>query len=381
MRKSLYDYCRETGETALLDEWARDENGFGPENVSYGSKVKCWWRCAGGHLYQASITSRTNEHTGCPYCSGRVPVPGENDLATLYPRLAAEWDTEKNGAFTPRDVLPGSHRYAWWKCSKGHSWRAAVKSRVAGTGCPVCAGRELSPGENDLATASPRLAAEWDTEKNGALTPRDVFPSSGRKVWWRCSRGHEWLARVSARSQGAGCPYCSGKLVMPGFNDLASIKPKLAAEWHPTLNAPLTPEQVTVYSNRKVWWQCPRGHEYKAVVSSRSSANSGCPYCANRLVMPGFNDLATQEPRIAREWAQDMNGALTPEMVTTGSRKKVWWRCPEGHVWRAVVFTRARGRHSGCPVCAGRVKTGNRSTYTRVPRPDAGTKIKEENRV
>ena len=68
MRKSLYDYCRETGETALLDEWARDENGFGPEDVSYGSKKKCWWRCAKGHLYQASITSRTNEHTGCPYC-------------------------------------------------------------------------------------------------------------------------------------------------------------------------------------------------------------------------------------------------------------------------------------------------------------------------
>ena len=105
-----------------------------------------------------------------------------------------------------------------------------------------------------------------------------------------------------------------------------------------------------------MWWQCPRGHEYKAVVSSRSSANSGCPYCANRLVMPGFNDLATQEPRIAREWAQDMNGALTPEMVTTGSRKKVWWRCPEGHVWRAVIFTRARARRSGCPICAGRVK-------------------------
>ena len=106
MRKSLYDYCRETGETALLDEWARDENGFGPEDVSYGSKTKCWWRCAKGHLYQSSVTSRTNEHTGCPYCSGRVPVPGENDLATLYPRLAAEWDDEKNGAFTPRDDFP-----------------------------------------------------------------------------------------------------------------------------------------------------------------------------------------------------------------------------------------------------------------------------------
>ncbi len=381
MRKSLYEYCRSTGETALLDEWARDENEFGPEAVSYGSKTKCWWRCAKGHLYKASVTSRTNEHTGCPYCSGRLPIPGENDLATLYPALAAEWDAEKNGAMKPRDVLPGSHRYAWWLCSRGHSWRAAVKSRVAGTGCPVCARRELSPGENDLATAEPALAAEWDTEKNGTLTPRDVFPSSARKVWWRCSLGHEWPARISSRTRGAGCPYCSGKAVLPGFNDLASAKPELAAQWHPTMNAPLTPEQVTVYSNRKVWWLCPLGHEYRVAISARSASNSGCPYCANRMVMPGFNDLASQEPALTREWAQDMNGALTPEMVTTGSRKKVWWRCSEGHVWRAVVFTRARGRRSGCPVCAGRVKAGNRSTYVRVPRPDARIKAKEENRV
>ena len=128
MRKSLYDYCRETGETVLLDEWARDENGFGPEEVSYGSKVKCWWRCAKGHLYQASVTSRTNEHTGCPYCCGRTPVPGENDLATLYPQLAAEWDAEKNGDLTPQDVLPGSHR--------GHAPRATAGARPSSPARP-----------------------------------------------------------------------------------------------------------------------------------------------------------------------------------------------------------------------------------------------------
>ena len=224
MRKSLYDYCRETGETALLDEWARDENGFGPEEVSYGSKVKCWWRCAKGHLYQASVTSRTNEHTGCPYCCGRTPVPGENDLATLYPQLAAEWDAEKNGDLTPQDVLPGSHRYVWWTCPEGHSWRSAVKSRAAGAGCPVCAGRRLSPGENDLASSSPRLALEWDSEKNYPLTPHDVFPGSSRRVWWRCAHGHEWRARISSRTGGAGCPYCAGKRVNAGENDLATAR-------------------------------------------------------------------------------------------------------------------------------------------------------------
>ena len=161
---------------------------------------------------------------------------------------------------------------------------------------------------------------------------------------------------MSSRAGGAGCPYCAGKLVVPGENDLASANPRLAAEWNGERNGSLTPEQVTPYSNRRVWWRCPAGHEYQAAVSARASSGSGCPYCAGRKVLPGFNDLATVEPRIAAEWARELNGALTPEQVTAGSHKKVWWRCAEGHVWRAIVYSRAGKAKTGCPVCAGRVK-------------------------
>ena len=120
MRKSLYDYRLESGEMALLDEWDREKNALTPEQVSYGSKKKLWWRCARAHSYQASATSRTGEHTGCPYCSGRLPVPGQNDLSTLYPELVREWDEEKNLPLSPGTVLPSSHRYVWWRCSEGH---------------------------------------------------------------------------------------------------------------------------------------------------------------------------------------------------------------------------------------------------------------------
>ena len=316
MRKSLYDFCLELGYPAPLEEWDEEANGPLTEKVSYGSKRKYWWRCEKGHRWEAAVMSRTGERTGCPYCAGRLPIPGENDLATLYPELAAEWDGERNAPLAPGELLPGSHRHVWWRCKKGHGWRASVKSRVAGTGCPVCANRALAPGENDLATANPALAAEWDEEKNGALTPRDVFPGSSRRVWWRCGKGHSWCAPVSSRAGGAGCPYCAGKLVVPGENDLASANSRLAAEWNGERNGSLTPEQVTPYSNRRVWWRCPAGHEYQAAVSARASSGSGCPYCAGRKVLPGFNDLATVEPRIAAEWARELNGAPTPEQVT-----------------------------------------------------------------
>lgn len=260
----------------------------------------------------------------------------------------------------PADVSAGSQRSVWWRCEKGHSWRAAVRSRTVGSGCPICAGKQLSLGENDLAALYPALAKQWDAEKNGRLTPRDVLPGAEKKVWWRCERGHSWRAAVSSRTRaGGGCPYCAGKQVLPGFNDLASQRPELAAQWDGEKNRALTPQQVTITSNRKVWWRCEKGHSYPAVIASRTNG-SGCPYCTGKKVLAGFNDLATLEPKIVAEWHPTLNGALTPQMVSTGSRKKVWWECPLGHVWKSAIYPRTGAKKCGCPVCAGKTKAPRR---------------------
>ena len=268
--------------------------------------------------------------------------------------LLREWDQDRNAPITPEQVAYGSHRMAWWVCQKGHRWQAMVKSRAAGTGCPVCANRAVLPGENDLAASFPEVAAQWHPSKNGALTPRDVPPGTQRKVWWLCEKGHAWQARVSTRTYGgSGCPVCAGKQVAPGENDLATMYPDIAREWHPTRNGAITPQGVTPYSNRKVWWLCPRGHAYQAVVATRTSHHSGCPYCSGRRALAGYNDLATLFPQLAAQWHPTLNGSLTPEMVTPGSHKRVWWICPEGHVWRAVIYPRTGKKQCGCPVCAG----------------------------
>lgn len=260
----------------------------------------------------------------------------------------------------PADVSAGSHRPVWWRCEKGHSWRAGIHSRVSGCGCPVCSGRQILPGENDLATTYPEIASQWDFARNGNLTPKDVFPGTEKKVWWVCGHGHHWRAAVSARTnRQSGCPYCSGKLVLTGFNDLASQNPVLAAQWDAERNGTLTPQQVTLTSNRKAWWICEKGHNFQAVIASRANG-TGCPYCTNKKVLAGFNDLATVEPRIAAEWHPTLNGSLTPEMVTAGSRKKVWWECPLGHVWKAAIYPRTGAKKCGCPVCAGKTPSAKR---------------------
>ena len=214
-----------------------------------------------------------------------------------------------------------------------------------------------------MATLYPDLARQWHPVKNGTLTPAQVLPGSHRMVWWICDKGHEWRAQVKSRVSGCGCPVCAGKKVVPGENDLASQFPAVAAQWHPTKNGALTPREVSPYANRKVWWRCGRGHEYRASIGARTMNSSGCPYCAGRRVLPGFNDLASRAPELAGQWHPTLNGTLTPEMVTIGSHRKVWWRCGQGHVWKAVIYSRAGPQKSGCPVCAGRVRLSRQKQY------------------
>ena len=322
MRQSFFDYCKQYHKDALLREWDTAHNlPMTPQTVTYGSHKAAWWRCENGHEWKAAIYTRS-AGARCPYCTGRKVLVGFNDLATQHPELARQWDYKKNVPLVPADVSAGSHRPVWWRCEKGHSWRASIHSRASGCGCPVCSGRQILPGENDLATTYPEIASQWDFARNGNLTPKDVFPGTEKKVWWVCGHGHHWRVAVSARTKRqSGCPYCSGKLVLPGFNDLASQNPVLAAQWDTERNGTLTPQQVTLTSNRKAWWICEKGHSFQAVIASRANG-TGCPYCTNRKVLAGFNDLATVEPRIAAEWHPTLNGALTPEMVTVGSTKR-----------------------------------------------------------
>ena len=354
MRETVTEYCIRYGREDLLDQWHQEKNGtLTPDMVSYGSQQKVWWRCAQGHEWQSAPYARTTRGSGCPYCAGKRIAPGMA-LDAQYPDIAAQWHDTKNAALTPGQVLPGSHRSVWWQCDQGNEWKALVKSRVEGSGCPVCANRKVIPGENDLGTSAPELAKQWHPTKNGSLRPEHVISGSTRKVWWRCSRGHEWQATIHSRVTGRGCPVSTGKTISPGENDLQSYDPELAKQWLQEKNGTLKPDMVSIYSNRRVWWRCVRGHEWQSAISARTTAKSGCPYCSNHKVLPGFNDLKTVQPLVAAQWHPTLNDPLEPSMVLPGSTKRVWWRCTDGHEWKAVIYSRTGAQRCGCPVCAGR---------------------------
>ena len=272
------------------------------------------------------------------------------------PELLVQWDRGRNSPLSPDEVGTGSERKVWWHCEKGHSWQASIMSRVSlGRGCPYCAGQRVIPSQTDLVTRYPEVARWWHPTKNGTTQPSEVLPHTHKRYWWQCERGHEWQVSPTALIQGCGCPYCAGRKPILGETDLATVRPDLAAQWDSDRNGALTPQSVTPGSTKKVWWRCELGHGYQSYVFSRD-AGCGCPYCAGKKVWPGFNDLATTHPHLVREWHDSLNKELTPQSVTKGSHKSVWWQCREGHVWKTVVFSRAGARATNCPVCAGKEK-------------------------
>lgn len=321
--------------------------------VTRSSQKRLWWRCPNGHEYETTPGHRSRGQ-GCPYCAGKRALTGFNDLGTKRPDLAAQWHPAKNGDLLPSDYTPGSAAPVWWLGDCGHEWEARINNRAHGTGCPVCDGKRVLPGFNDLATKYPELAAQWDTDRNGRGAEA-VAPTANSKAWWRCEFGHSWQADIGNRVNGNGCPVCAGQLVVLGLNDMATMRPDLAAEFDLEKNAPLKPTDIFAGVARKLWWRCSLGHEWIATGNSRASAGTNCPTCSGQRIEVGFNDLNTAAPEVAATWHPTRNGDVTPQTVTIKNGKKVWWQCEFGHEWITTVASRTTG--TGCPTCAGQVVT------------------------
>ena len=139
-------------------------------------------------------------------------------LKSLYPKIASEWHPSKNGRLTPEMVAPLAEKKAWWLGKCGHEWQMSVQDRTnQNCGCPICAGKRIVSGENDLLSNYPDLCEEWDYKKNAAigLFPDKVAPHSDKKAWWICSVcGNSWNSKIDSRTRmKAGCPECSKVLV------------------------------------------------------------------------------------------------------------------------------------------------------------------------
>jgi hypothetical protein len=379
---------------------AAEADGWDPTTMHKGTNKKVAWRCAQGHTWNAQISARTSQNQGCAVCIGRAVKAGFNDLGTTHPDIAREafgWD--------PRTLTAGSQRKVGWRCDKGHTWETQVAKRKAGNGCPVCSNFLIVSGVNDIATLRPDLASEavgWDpstvgvgavhkrswrcqkghvysqspkernrgqgcnicsnhvvlpghndlatthpamAEQADGWDPKAVVFGSHAKRPWRCEKGHTWTATPKDRTaRNQGCPFCSGNRVWPGFNDMATTRPDLAAEadgWDP--------KETSAGTHHVLAWRCKEGHAFRASANQRTSRTSNCPTCANLVVLPGFNDLSTTHPDLAVQAS-----GWDPTTVGGGSSLRLLWKCQHEHEWESTPVNRTWNK-AGCPVCVNQL--------------------------
>ena len=247
-------------------------------SIARGSDKKVQWRCPidSRHVWWASPMNRTNAKnpTGCSVCNGKTVIPGVNDVATTHPKAAALMVDKKL-----RTKLTGSSnkKVEFWCGNPKHDHWTAPLSNVArqGTRCPQCSGRRPVFGKSDLATTHPKLAAEL-VDQSLATT---LKPGSNTSVLWQCPANpkHTWKATPYSRTaKKTGCPYCSGRKIVPGVNDLATTHPDLAVQ---LVDQSLT-TVVSKGGSEPVLWQCQVNpeHTWFAAPSNRVKP-SGCPIC------------------------------------------------------------------------------------------------------
>lgn len=330
------------------------KNKITAQEVVAGSELKAWWQCKNNpkHQWQASFVSRYSAGSGCPYCN-----KGEGHDLTKFPGALKCLDREKNNDIDIKHV--GSSRVIYWKCpeAKDHVWSSTFK-RQKNDFCPFCRKKKASKKYN-LKTEHPRIASEFHPTLNADIDPRTLRSKGSDYIWWQCRKikTHVWQAEVYQRTAlQTRCPYCTN-VKIDKTNCLATLKPKLAKEWHPTKNGSLTPFNVGPGSNKKVWWVCSKSkkHIWRTAVQSRGVTGTGCPSCKNKIASDE-NNLKNSFPKVAKQWHPTKNRKLKPENVTAKSSKKVWWRCPKfkSHEWQTSVSSRTL-QGSGCPYCANRL--------------------------
>ena len=178
----------------------------------------------------------------------------------------------------------------------------------------------------------------------------DTYDGAKINLKWRCLKCKDVFSMSwDSIHAGRGCAICSGRQVGIS-NCLATKNPELAKQWHPTLNAQLTPYNITYNSHKKVWWLCINNpkHEWLISPNTRSSGYTSCPYCDGKLPSEDYN-LLVINPELCEEWDYEKNDK-NPEEYCPNSGSKVWWKCREcNHEWKTMILNRNQG--NGCPEC------------------------------
>ena len=346
----------------LIDQWNVEKNGSVTLDMfGKASKEVVWWTCpACGHEYQARISSRTYRKSGCPVCANQAVKIGINDLSTLFPDIASQWDIEKNGDLRPEMFTKGSEKRVWWRCECGNEWETSIKNRTQGRGCPKCAEKsQTSHPEQAILFylkklpfgATGRFRADWFTTggRSTGLELDIYFPTLCLGIEYDGDTYHADAGKDSAKN--ALCEKLGIDLIRvrepecPETEKFGCVEIILKNKKTPALEEAIRKiiEMIGNRTNRKFDVDVDLSRDWAEICYQTDSSKKS-------------NSLSLLNPELAECWDPCKNGSLTPDNVSVGSHTNVWWICSSCGVSRqTAVCNASRKKTYLCKSCAGKV--------------------------
>jgi hypothetical protein len=355
----------------IAAQWHPSKNGaLGPSEVVAGSNRRVWWRCARGHEWQAHISTRVAQRTGCGICRRQqsgvevalfaelhellVPLLGQRAVRRhvrpdRVERKIARCDILVTG---PGGAVVVEYDGAYWHRDRsGPDRKKALAIRGAGYGMVRVREAPLLPLHPDDVVI--------DEGAGGHAAASAVLRRMLERQWLP-SQLSSVVEEYTAAGRLCGAEFCAGLLAdveRPDFGDesLAVTHPAVAAEWDFEANRTLTPRQVKAHTSASVWWICPLGDRYSCAPRERATGR-GCSVCSGKRVN-ARTSLAACRPDLTAEYVS--RNERSADDIGIGSHARVLWRCSTcAYEWRAILRSRTRSG-AGCPACAGKVATAS----------------------
>ncbi len=374
-RKGLNDF--ETKYPEVAKEWHPIKNGnLKPSDVTFGSGKRVWWLCPIGHEYQATVHDRGTGGTNCPICnSSRLTSFGEQAIFYYIQKLFPETLNRYSKLFKTSmefDIYIPSQKIAIEY--DGSHWHRTNEEKQ----------RELKKynfcKDNGiiLYRVKEQTKHEWENVADRIYYLKKVkrkdFSELEHVIFSIIKEINPSLVidiNIERDKNEIQKYLCQIK------NSLLDKRPDVAAKWNFEKNGDLKPNMFSASSNEIVWWKCPGcNHSWKSSINGMTrEGRFGCPICAKthrgktftKGVVKKVGSLAESLPKLVKQWHPTKNGDLTPQDITAGRFKPVWWLCDKcGHEWKSSPNNRKKG--VGCPCCSGRVpKIGVNDLETKFP--------------
>lgn len=324
------------------------------------------WKCPCCNIQfqcsPAEMISRTNLENSnfetCPNNCDWNTLVFNNDIFHNSPRLRKEW-SKKNNIPVHLALSHIETKKYWWNCSicQGEYLCSIPIRREVIDSCPYCNDEQPLKGYNTLADIHPELSSYWSSKNIQKFDEITLSEAKNKKYIWLCDccnlEFNEKLSIVldkfsnNNRELKKICPYCNKKIPKPE-ESLGYKKPFLKSEWLENINGDIY--NIFSNSNDIIEWICRKCHRnFKAKISNRAEDDKCCPYCSNRILIKGINDLATTHPHLIKEWSNLNDRQLS--CLTNKSSYKAWWKCSVcSNTYQQVVSSKLISKTS-CPYC------------------------------